>query len=103
MSSLTATTRSKCRSGPASHKRISTTPSWTTLQRGCARPSSSGQRDKRGRHGAAEEGLAGLPLGGGVEGFEKLYLATGEECCRQAVAIEHPVAGQCGELGSGGQ
>ena len=34
--------------------------------------------DQRDGHGAAQQGLAGLPLGGGVEGFEELHLAAGE-------------------------
>jgi len=33
----------------------------------------------------------------------KLHLATGEERYQQAVAIEQPVAGQRGKLGSRGQ
>src|ERR1700736_6936457 len=103
MSSKAATTRSRCRRGPVSDNRISTTQSRTTSPRGCARRPASGQRDERSRDGAADEGLAGLPLGGGVEGFEKLHLAAGEERHRNAVAIEHAVAGQRRELGSGGR
>ena len=37
------------------------------------------QCDERRRDGAAQQGFAGLPLGGGVEGFEKLHVAAGEE------------------------
>ena len=37
------------------------------------------QRDERGRDGAAQQRLAGLPLGRRVEGLEKLHLAAGEQ------------------------
>src|SRR5271166_6116622 len=63
----------------------------------------SGQRNQRGRDGAAQQGFAGAPLGGGVEGFEKIHFAAGEERDRQAVAVEEPVAGQRGELWPRGQ
>src|SRR5438309_1305938 len=52
-----------------------------------ARGGASRQRDERGRDGAAEQGFAGLPLGGRLEGFEKLHLTAGEQRDRQAVAI----------------
>src|SRR5712671_298846 len=103
MSSPVATTRSRCRRDPMSRRKTCTARSRTTSPGGCASRSLSGQRNERGRYGATDEGLAGLPLGDGVESFEKLHLATGEERHRQAVAIEHPVAGQRGELGSGGK
>src|SRR6266481_1154552 len=98
MSSKAATTRSRCRKDPMSRRKTCTARSRTTLPRGCASRSLSGQRDERGWNGATEQGFTGLPLGGGAEGFEKLHLAAGEECHRQAVAVEQPVAGQSGEF-----
>ena len=65
--------------------------------------SGSGQRDERRRDGAAEQGLAGLPLRDGVEGLEELYLPAGEQRDGQTIAIQQAIAGQCGELWPRGQ
>jgi len=65
--------------------------------------SPSGERDERGWDGAAQQGFACLPLGGGIEGCEKLHLATGKERYRQAAAVEQAVTGQRGEFWPGGQ
>src|SRR5215469_1099852 len=53
--------------------------------------------------GAAQQRLADLPLRAGVEGFEELHLASGEQRDRQTVAIEEAIAGQGGKLWSGCQ
>src|SRR5439155_10639148 len=53
--------------------------------------------------GAAQQSLAGGPLGGGVEGFEELYLAAREQRDRQAVAVEETVSRQGGEPWPGRQ
>ena len=47
--------------------------------------------------GAPQQGLAGLPLRGGVERFEELHPAARQHRDRQPVAIEQAVAGERGE------
>src|SRR6516225_11547694 len=103
MSSEAATTRLRFGKEPASAKKMYTAQSKTISQPGCMRWSPSRERDERGWDGAAQQGFTCLPLGGGIEGREKLHLATGKERDRQAAAVEQAVAGQCSEFWPGGQ
>src|SRR5271166_2329040 len=103
MSSRVATTPSSFGKAPALTDKTYTAQSKTISRPGCARQSRSGERDERGWDGAAQQGFARLPLGGGIEVCEELHLATSEQRHRQAAAVEQAIAGQCRELRPGGQ
>src|ERR1700759_3620895 len=107
-SSKTATIRSKFLRAPGPSNRTCIVLSRIVSKPGCARfwraeGKGLGERNERWRNGAAQQGLAGLPLRGGFERVEELDLAAGKERDWQTVSIEEAVPGQRGEFWPRGQ